>query len=136
MYKNILIPVALDHRAAAEAAITVARTLAADDGQVTLLHVVEKVPPYAESYLTPEMIEGNLTEASDQLTELARSAPGNAKAEVVSGHAAQTILEYAEKAGCDCIVIASHKPGLEDYLIGSTAGRVVRHATCAVHVIR
>ncbi len=36
----------------------------------------------------------------------------------------------------DCIVIGSHKPGLSDYLLGSTAARVVRHAPCAVHVYR
>jgi len=36
----------------------------------------------------------------------------------------------------DLIVIASHRPGLKDYFLGSTAGRVVRHSPCAVHVIR
>ena len=34
------------------------------------------------------------------------------------------------------IVIASHDPGLADYLLGSTAGRVVRHAHCSVLVVR
>ena len=36
----------------------------------------------------------------------------------------------------DCVVIASHRPGLQDYLLGSTAARVVRHAACSVHVLR
>lgn len=136
MYTNLLVPVALDHREAAETAIKVAQGLCAKNARITLLHVIERVPPYAEHYLTPEIIEKNVSEAATQLAELA-SASGDAIAtEVVSGHAAQTILEHAEKAGSDCIVIASHKPGLEDYLIGSTAARVVRHATCAVHIIR
>ena len=55
---------------------------------------------------------------------------------VVYGHAGTSILEYAEEHGCDCIVIASHRPGLGDYLLGSTAARVVRHAACSVHVMR
>jgi nucleotide-binding universal stress UspA family protein len=33
-------------------------------------------------------------------------------------------------------VIASHRPGMADLLIGSTAAQVVRHAPCAVHVLR
>ena len=34
------------------------------------------------------------------------------------------------------IVIASHDPGLVDYLLGSVAARVVRHAHCSVLVTR
>ncbi|MBT8417397.1 MAG: universal stress protein, partial [Silicimonas sp.] len=55
---------------------------------------------------------------------------------LVPGHVHSTILEYAEENGVDCIVMGSHKPDLTDYLIGSTAARVVRHAPCAVHVYR
>ncbi|MBT8474881.1 MAG: universal stress protein, partial [Alphaproteobacteria bacterium] len=47
-----------------------------------------------------------------------------------------TITEYADSHGCDCIIIMSHQPGLQDYFLGSTAARVVRHAHCAVHVMR
>ena len=32
--------------------------------------------------------------------------------------------------------IASHQPGLQDYFLGSTAAKVVRHATCSVLVMR
>ena len=46
------------------------------------------------------------------------------------------ILEWAESNKVDCIIINSHKPGLQDYFLGSTAARVVRHAQCSVHVIR
>ncbi|MEP4424264.1 MAG: universal stress protein, partial [Nitratireductor sp.] len=50
--------------------------------------------------------------------------------------AASGILAVAKEKQADVIVIASHKPGLQDYLIGSTAARVVRHAACSVHVMR
>ena len=56
--------------------------------------------------------------------------------EVVVGHPGRTITDYADENGIDCIVIASHQPGLQDYFLGSTAARVVRHAHCAVHVLR
>ena len=52
------------------------------------------------------------------------------------GNPANEILALAEESGADCIVIASHRPGFGDYLIGSTAARVVRHAPCSVMVLR
>ena len=55
---------------------------------------------------------------------------------LVKGHSARTIIDYATQHGFDCIVIGSHKPGLSDFFLGSTAARVVRHAPCAVHVHR
>ena len=55
---------------------------------------------------------------------------------VIVGHSANGILDYAEKNEIDCIIVASHRPGYQDYFLGSTAARVVRHATCAVHVLR
>lgn len=55
---------------------------------------------------------------------------------VVEGHSGRTILDYAEETGSDLIVIASHRPGMGDMLMGSTATQVVRHAKCAVHVLR
>ena len=55
---------------------------------------------------------------------------------LVEGHSGRSILEWAEGNAVDCIIIASHRPGLQDYFLGSTAGRVVRHAQCSVHVTR
>jgi len=46
------------------------------------------------------------------------------------------ILEMAKAKNVDLIVIASHKPGIADYLLGSVAAGVVRHAKCSVHVMR
>ena len=46
------------------------------------------------------------------------------------------ILHCAEETGADLIVMASHRPGYEDYLIGPNASRVVRHAKCSVVVVR
>ncbi|WP_245271088.1 universal stress protein [Hoeflea phototrophica] len=55
---------------------------------------------------------------------------------VQARHPGSTIVEYAAAHEIDCIIIASHRPGLQDCFLGSTASRVVRHAKCAVHVIR
>jgi len=42
----------------------------------------------------------------------------------------------AKEKDVDLIIIASHRPGLQDYFLGSTAAKVVRHATCSVLVVR
>ena len=42
----------------------------------------------------------------------------------------------AKEKNADMIIIASHRPGLQDYFLGSTAAKVVRHATCSVLVVR
>lgn len=55
---------------------------------------------------------------------------------LLSGNPPRSIIAYAEKIGADCIIVGLHRPGLRDYLLRSTAARVVRHAPCAVHVLR
>ena len=70
-----------------------------------------------------------------ELETLAGNVKGG-KAVLVEGHSARTILEWADKHAVDCIIIASHRPGMQDLLLGSTATTVVRHARCAVHVLR
>ena len=60
----------------------------------------------------------------------------NTRIEVRKGASYHGILEYADDNEIDLIIINSHRPGLQDYLLGSTAAKVVRHAKCAVLVER
>ncbi|MFV2033769.1 MAG: universal stress protein, partial [Halocynthiibacter sp.] len=48
----------------------------------------------------------------------------------------KTILTTADAIGCDLIVMASHRPEMQDYLLGPNAARVVRHANQSVFVVR
>ena len=41
-----------------------------------------------------------------------------------------------KKAGADLIVVGSHRPAMKDYLLGTNAAPVVRHATCSMLVAR
>jgi len=70
-----------------------------------------------------------------ELKAMAEKIP-NGHSDVISGHAGRTVLDWAYKNDIDCIVIASHRPGMQDLLLGSTATQIVRHAVCSVHVIR
>lgn len=136
MYKHILIPVALEHKSAVDRPLAVARALLAEGGRVSLLTVLESAPSYVAQHLPDGVQEKNRNEATQELSALVRDQAGAVEPIIAWGHAGQTILKQAETIGADLIVIASHQPGLEDYFLGSTAARVVRHARCAVHVIR
>ncbi|MEM0949844.1 MAG: universal stress protein [Pseudomonadota bacterium] len=133
MYKNVLMPIAIGHGGTTQTALKVAKQLAGTDGNVTALHVLEALPPY----ILAELPEGIAEQGqADALEALRMEAGEGVRAVVVTGHAALTILEFAEENQVDCIVVASHQPGYRDYFLGSTAARVVRHAHCAVHVVR
>ena len=135
MYHNILVPVVFDKDHDITAPIKLAGILATPEAKITFLHVVEHVPAYAVSYITEELQQELRVALHDELEKLSKSLPG-ATGKVVEGHSARTILEYAHQNRVDLIIIASHRPGLEDYFLGSTAAHVVRHANCAVHVVR
>ncbi len=136
MYKNILVPIVFDHGPRAEEALAVARELLEPNGKIALLHVIEEIPTYVASQLPKDILRITIEHARASLGDFAQKYAKEARALVVAGHSSQTILEHAAKIDADCIVIASHRPGLKDYFLGSTAARVVRHAECAVHVLR
>ena len=136
MYRNVLVPVDLGHGAVAAHIVGVARWLAGAEGRVTLLHVMDQPPAYVTAQVPREIIETHRTETRARLEEIAASAGGVDRTLLAEGNAAATILAQAEADGIDAIVLGSHRPDYRDYLIGSTAARVVRHAACTVLVER
>lgn len=136
MYKHILVPVDLANMARAKATIAKARTLRDADGRITLLNVVESVRNYVMAELPDEVFANRETEALGQLRDLAAAEGLTCDATVRTGKAEAEILAEANAGGVDLIVIASHNPGFQDFFIGSTAARVVRHAHCSVLVDR
>lgn len=135
MYHNILVPIALDTEHDVSGPLKLARILATPEAKVTLLHVVEHIPGYALSYIPPDLLRETRIAIQAELDKLAADLP-NAEGVVIEGHSGRSILDWAESNGPDLIIIASHRPGMQDLLLGSTASQVVRHAACAVHVVR
>lgn len=134
MYNHVLVPIAIDHGEGTQQALKIAAQLASG-GKITALTVVEPVPGFIANELPEGQVERTMNEVLDALKGEIGGAEG-VEPHVVHGHPGRTIVDYAVDNGADCIVIASHKPGLSDYFLGSTAARVVRHAPCAVHVVR
>lgn len=134
MYKNIIVPMALDH-GIGEHSVEIARKLLADGGTITALHVHEAPQGTVGAYVDDGVIQGAFDRAKTRLDERVAAMPG-VTAMIVKGHSGRTIIDTAKELQADCIVMGSHKPGLIDYFLGSTAARVVQHAHCAVHVAR
>ena len=134
MYSKILVPMALDHGISHDT-LAIADALRAPSGQIIALHVHEAPQGSVSTYLDEASIQAGIDRATQNLTEKTAKLK-NVTPVLISGHSARAIIDYAETNGIDCIVIGSHKPGLRDYFLGSTAARVVRHAACAVHVHR
>jgi len=135
MYNHILVPVVFGSERNTGKALSVAKLMAGRDGKITLLHVIEQIPGYAISYVPPEFSDETLKSVKTELAAMA--APlrhGNSV--VISGHSGRTIVEWAKSHEPDCIIVASHVPVVSDYLLGSTASHIVRHAECSVHVVR
>ena len=136
MYNKIVVPVDLAHTDRAEMMIETAKRLADGAAQLILVNVVEEFPPHIVNALPSHYVENSLATAKSELQGIADKAGGDVEGDVRVGHPANAILAAAEAHGADAIVIASHKPALRDYLLGSTAARVVQHAKCSVAVIR
>ena len=134
MYDKILVPMALDH-GVSEQTLKVAQGLAGGSGEIIALHVYEAPQRSVAAYLDANAVKESMAQAKTNLEKKTAKYVG-VRAELVQGHSARTIIDYAADHGIDCIVMGSHKPGLSDYFLGSTAARVVQHAHCAVHVVR
>jgi nucleotide-binding universal stress UspA family protein len=136
MSKTILVPIDLAHVAEGRANIDIAVKHADADAKIILLNVVEEIPNWAAVALPADVVESSLKKAQDELQAIADASGMPMEALIRSGHSYQTILDVAEEKQVDMIIIASHRPGLQDYFLGSTAAKVVRHAKCSVLVIR
>lgn len=135
MYTHILMPIAPEHDETLALSLKAARKLLTAGGRITALTVLEPIPGYIAQYLPMNQLDLNRAETEARLrAEMGEVTDIDIRVEF--GHAAQQILAVADEGKHDCIILASHKPGMQDYLLGSTAARVVRHAHCGVLVLR
>ncbi len=141
MYKNILVSVDLNDptswQKALPTAVELCQSYSAD------LHVLAVMPDVGMSmvgyFLPGDYNDKVIAEARKKLHELIDAeVPDDleTQAMVEQGTIYHEIIEAANKVGADLIVMASHRPGLSDYLLGPNAARVVRHYRGSVLVVR
>ncbi len=136
MYKNILVTVAYEAEHDATPSLEIAKALADPDARLTLMHVMEPAPVFALNYM-PEGWQEDLRRAIEaDLGRLAGPLGQDVSIVVTEGDPAHEVLEHARAQRVDCIVVASHRPGTQSLLLGSTASKIVGRAQCSVHVAR
>ena len=142
--KRILVPT--DFSATADAALDYAHLVAERFGaSIQLLHILDD--PFvsegltAEAYISeaPLLRSAMLSDARSRLAH--RSAPREqgirVDSEVLFGHGAKTIADYASQRGVDLIVMGTHgRTGVAHLVLGSVAERLVRIAPCPVLTVR
>lgn len=141
MYRDVLLAVDLANPATQEKAV--ASAVACVRSFDAKLHVITVVPDFGMSMVAgffPKNYERDALAQADKSLHayVAGKVPSDIPVQHIVGHGTiyREILHYADKTGCDLIVMASHRPEFEDYLLGPNAARVVRHAKASVLVVR
>jgi nucleotide-binding universal stress UspA family protein len=134
MYNKIIVSLSLEH-GIGERAIEVARRLVSEGGTILAVHVYEPMQGTASSFVSEKDVARAVDAAEQALADRVKANP-DVTAVLLKGHSGRAITDYAAENKADCIVVGSHKPGLQDYFLGSTAARIVRHSHCSVHVLR
>ncbi len=140
MPRSILLPVDLSERDSAKKALAEALSLLGPDG---VLHVVSVLPDFGlaqvSGYFRKNFEKEALASFGKALAEwVEESVPSeiDVHPHVLHGTIYDEILRAADKLKIDVIVMGSHRPAFQDYLLGPNAARVVRHARCSVYVVR
>jgi len=136
MYQTIVVPIDIAQLSRAPQMLEAARMLLSEGGKIACLNVVQDIPGYVEMAISSDLTPRLSSQAEEQIRTVLSENGIEASVEVRSGHPSQTILAFAEEISADLVVVGSHQPGLEDFFLGSTASRVVRHAKCHVLVQR
>jgi len=142
MYSCILVPVDLNHEASWRLALPAAAELAR--GSDADLHITTVVPDFGSamvgSYFPPDFERKTLEEAETRLeSTVAEMIPADQPRALHLEHGSirSHILERAGSIGADLIVMAAHQPDqVREFLVGSHADWIVRHAPMSVLVVR
>ena len=138
MFSKIIVPVDIEHIDQARAAIAAARHSLDKEGQLTLIHVVSRVPAYVAAQVDNSIFESARAEVKRILDDLkaTENLPDSTVVKVASGKAYREIVSCIEDPKSEAIVMPAHRPRVSDILLGSVAAQVVRHAPCSVIVLR
>lgn len=147
MFKRILVPIdgSAHSTKAAEMAIDLARTFKAE---LILLHVARKydLPDQLKDYIKTEHLTAHDMLAIDEATkrvigDIKTSGEGRGIKKIKTvfreGKPARSIVDYAEKAQIDAIIMGSRGLSeLESALLGSVSHKVATLAHCTVMIVK
>ena len=140
MYDHVVIPVDLSNNSLERRVLAVANRMLTDGGKLTLLHII--APP-SSSY-SPVGPDDSSSRAKadekvlEQLQEIIsrNELPADTEVRVEHGRPARVICDSITDVDRHAIVMTSHNPTYTDFLLGSVASQVVKHAECSVVIVR
>lgn len=143
MYERILVPTDGSERSdrAADHALEIARQFGSD---LHAIHVLDNQGTGGAARtlreLSPDSSERRERageELIDAIVERAQEADLDTHSEVLHGEPADVITEYAETNDIDLVVLGARgRSAVGKFLLGNVAGKVARHATTPVMLIR
>jgi nucleotide-binding universal stress UspA family protein len=140
MYHRILLAIDLADAAPAPKGLSQALELvAASGGELRLVNVQPLLPATFMEYVPADFDEEQEKRATDAMQAIvARIDLPETRLSfaVASGGIYHELLREATNWRADLIVVGSHRPVMSDYLLGSNAKTIVRHALCSVLVVR
>jgi nucleotide-binding universal stress UspA family protein len=142
MFKSILVPIDLNHEASWKVALPLAVEMARSGG--AKLSVTSVVPDFGaamvQGYFPPDFEKKALEKAESEIEKLvADVVPADIPCAIHLEHGSirAHILKSIEHANADLIVMSAHPPDqLREFLVGSHADWIVRHAPTSVLVVR
>jgi len=137
MYSTIMIPVDLEHTEQMEKALSVGADLVrAYNAEVHLVSITQSSP--TKIARTPEEFAEQLSIYADACTDK-YGVPFTSHAKTSIGLTVDldNILSHvAEAIHADLILMASHVPGLSEYIFSSHAGYLASHSKMSVFIVR
>lgn len=137
--KHDLVVVPLDFSDESQNALATAVQMTGDSSKVHVVHVLPPLEAISPAAVWGELDDQKRVDAVKEFaaTFLKENGAENANVEVRFGSPGHEVTDYAETVGADLIVVSSHGyHGIKRMLLGSVAESVIRHAHCAVLVLR
>jgi nucleotide-binding universal stress UspA family protein len=140
MFSRIVLAVDLAESPAAPKGLSEATELAqASGGLLRLVNIQPLLPATFMEYVPADFDaeqEKRATLALQEIVATVRLPAERVSGVVRVGGIYHEILAEAAAWRADLVVVGSHRPVVADYLLGSNAKTIVRHALCSVLVVR
>ncbi|WP_298432921.1 universal stress protein [uncultured Jannaschia sp.] len=137
MFERIMVPVDLHHAAAMEKAVAAAATLAKASG-ATVSFVSVTAPQPTDVAANPEAFAEVLRDFADRQAKAHDMATG---AHPITSHDPRAEIDdllarAATDLNADLVVMATHAPGIAEYVWPSHGGRLASHSDRSVLLVR
>jgi nucleotide-binding universal stress UspA family protein len=107
-------------------------------GVIHLTHVIREVPKaFKPNEFYEEQKPLAMKALEEQIAKFDKPAAVKIEPVVLTGHVSTTLLNYQKKIRANIVVVTTQgQTAFEDFLMGSTARRLMRHSSCSVLVVR